>query len=129
MRILFIALLSLFAISSCLARDTGQWEASDPAVREWMKSLMRPDAPGSSCCGEADAYWCDDISVRGNKTYCKITDDRPDAPRGRPHIPMGTEFEIPDVKLKYDRGNPTGHAVVFINTYGYVWCFVTGTLI
>ena len=119
--------LLLFFAAPALARDDGQWEGANPAVREWYRSLMRPDAPLNSCCGEADAYWCDDISVRAGKTYCKITDDRPDKPLGRPHIPVGTEFEIPNEKLKYDRGNPTGHAILFVNVHGYVWCFVQGT--
>ncbi len=127
MRLLCGVIFSLLVISTVKAHDKGQWEAADPLVREWFRSLMRPDAPNNSCCGEADAYWCDDISVRKGKTYCKITDDRPDKPLGRPHIPSGTEFEIPDVKLKYDRGNPTGHAILFVNAQGYVWCFVQGT--
>jgi hypothetical protein len=47
------------------ARDLGQNE--DPAVREWYRTLMRPDAPRASCCGEADAYWCDDAHVRDSR--------------------------------------------------------------
>lgn len=76
--------------------------------------------------GEADAYWCDDIHVREDRTFCKITDDREDAPRGRPHLEIGTEFEIPANKLKWDRGNPTGHAVIFVSRQGFVFCFVQG---
>jgi hypothetical protein len=34
-----------------------------------------------SCCGEADAYWADEIHVRDGKTFATITDDRPDEPR------------------------------------------------
>lgn len=120
-------LLLMFFSTPALSRDNGQWVNADPKIREWYEGLKRPDAPQYSCCGEADAYWCDDISVRSGKTYCKITDDRPDKPLGRPHIPMGTEFEIPNAKLKYDEGNPTGHAVLFVNSNGLVWCFVQGT--
>lgn len=109
------------------ARDNGQWEGSDPEVRQWYKSLMQPDNPNASCCGEADAYWCDDVSVRKGKTYCKITDDRPDAPLGRPHREIGEEFEIPPEKLKWDSSNPTGHYLIFLRVDGYVWCFVQGT--
>jgi len=29
----------------------------------------------------------------------------------RPHVEIGTEVEIPDNKLKWDRSNPTGHGV------------------
>ncbi len=106
------------------ARDLGQWENSDPTIREWYRGLMQPDNPAASCCGEADAYWADEIHVRNGKTYATITDDRPDEPLGRPHVPNGTEIEIPNHKLKWDRANPTGHGVVFMSPGGYVFCFV-----
>lgn len=106
------------------AHDSGQWEDNSPAIREWYQGLLQPDVPNASCCGEADAYWCDTINVRGTRTFCTITDDRPDEPRRRPHVDIGTEIEIPNNKLKYDRGNPTGHAIVFISRQRYVYCFV-----
>lgn len=106
------------------ARDLGQWDAADPAVRQWYRDLRQPDYPTAPCCGEADAYWADEIHVRDGKTYAVITDDRPDEPRGRPHIEVGTEIEIPNNKLKWDRGNPTGHGVVFVSRSLYVFCYV-----
>lgn len=114
------------------ARDLGQWANQDHAISEWYEHLMRPDYPSSSCCGEADAYWCDDISVKDGHTFCKITDDRNDEPLRRPHIAVGTVIAIPDEKLKWDNGNPTGHAIVFIATFWSsrdqsVLCFVQGT--
>lgn len=123
--VLFFLILGLM-ISGARARDLGQWENSDPAIRNWYQTLMQPDAPASSCCGESDAYWADEIHVRNGKTYAVITDDRPDEPLKRPHIPIGTEVEIPDHKLKWDRGNPTGHSIVFLSKTGYVFCFVQG---
>lgn len=121
-------IILLFSIRVSPARDLGQWEAQDPAVTEWYRGLMRPDAPESSCCGEADAYWCDDVHVsKDRKTFCKITDDRPDEPRGRPHVDVGTEFEIPNEKLKWDRSNPTGHFIIFLSRGGFVYCFVQGS--
>ena len=60
---------------------------------------MQPDVPNASCCGEADAYWADEVHVKDGKTYAVITDDRPDEPRGRPHVDIGTEIEIPNNKL------------------------------
>ncbi len=87
---------------------------------------MQPDIPTASCCGEADAYWCDDVHVRDGKTFCGITDDRPDEPRGRPRREIGEQHEIPPNKLKWDRGNPTGHAVIFLSRGGFVFCFVQG---
>lgn len=108
------------------ARDGGQWDQTDPALREWYQGLMQPDAPSASCCGEADAYFADDVHVRDGRTFVTITDDREDAPRRRPHIDVGTEMEVPNNKLKWDKGNPTGHGVLFVNRAGYVYCFVQG---
>ncbi len=93
-----------------------------PELDQWYAGLMQPDNPTASCCGVADAYWCDDYYAKDGKAYCRITDDRP-VP-GRPPIPVGTEVEIPDRKLKWDRGNPTGHSVVFLSSGGAVFCFV-----
>jgi hypothetical protein len=106
------------------ARDLGQWGGSDPAVRQWYQALMQPDVPNASCCGEADAYWADEVHVRNGKTYATITDDRADEPLKRPHVDIGTEIEIPNNKLKWDRGNPTGHGIVFLGHSGYVFCYV-----
>jgi hypothetical protein len=111
-------------IGSVKARDLGQWDAVDPAIREWYQALMQPDVPNASCCGEADAYWADEVHVRDGKTYAIITDERPDEPRGRAHIDIGTEIEIPNNKLKWDKANPTGHGVVFLSRGGYVFCYV-----
>ena len=99
----------------------------DPSHDEWYKTLMMPDAPTVPCCGTADAYWADEVHVKDGKTYAVITDDREDGPLGRHHVPSGTVVEIPNNKLKWDRGNPTGHNVVFldaINMDPVVLCFV-----
>lgn len=129
-QIIIFAIVGMLAlVVAASAHDSGQWEETSPEIRQWYKGLMQPDAPTASCCGEADAYWCDTINVRDKTTYCTITDDREDAPLGRPHIDVGTEIEIPNEKLKWDRGNPTGHAIVFVSRGGYgskryIYCFV-----
>lgn len=110
-----------------LVHDSGQWEETDPAIHKWYQELMRPDAPSASCCTESDAYYADEVHVRDGKTYAVITDDRPDEPLRRPHIPNGTEFEVPPEKLKWDRSNPTGHNILFVSVAGYTWCFVQGS--
>jgi hypothetical protein len=102
-----------------------------PEHNDWYSSLMRPDNPTLSCCGLADAYWADEVHVRDGKTFVTITDTRDDAELGRPHVPPGTVIEVPNEKLKWDRGNPTGHNVLFMSR-GYdpdpmVYCFVQGT--
>jgi hypothetical protein len=125
--ILVLVAAVLMIAANAWARDAGQWEAADPAIRNWYQSLMRPDAPSASCCGEADAYWADEVHVKDGKTFATITDDRPDEPLGRPHIDVGTVIEIPPEKLKWDRSNPTGHGVLFVSKGLYAWCFVQGS--
>lgn len=130
LNILGLAIVAVTFVGNASARDTGHWNEveQDPAVHQWYQGLMQPDVPTMSCCGEADAYWCDDYyasTVGGTAhVYCKITDDRQDAPRNRPHIDIGTEFEIPPNKLKWDKSNPTGHGVLFLSRAGYVYCYV-----
>jgi hypothetical protein len=120
-------IILLLWIMPTQARDNGQWENTDPVIRDWYKSLMMPDMPSAPCCAFADAYYADEVYVRDGKTYAVVTDTRPDAPLGRPHIDVGTEFYVPDHKLKWDRGNPTGHNVLFVSTSGYTYCFVQGS--
>lgn len=110
------------------ARNLGQWENSDPDTRGWYQSLRQPDNPDVSCCGEGDAYWADEVHIIDGKTYVTITDTREDQPLGRQHIDVGTVILIPDYKLKWDRGNPTGHNIVFVIFSSlYVLCFVQST--
>lgn len=120
-------LLSTILLGLCLLTPAVAHDHNHPEHNDWYATLMQPDNPAASCCGEKDAYWCDDYYARDGKAYCRITDDR-DIP-GRPKVAVGTEIEIPPHKLKHDRGNPTGHAIVFgvPNTWGfYVFCFVQG---
>lgn len=125
--IIGVLLLVTVLVKAVQAHDKGQFRGTSPEIKEWYMTLMQPDAPRVSCCGESDAYYCDNWYIRAGKTYCKITDTREDGPLGRPHIPVGTEIWIPDHKLKWDRQNPTGHSVVFVNTMLHVFCFVQGT--
>lgn len=123
-------LVAGLCLSAAWAHDNGQWENSDPAVKLWFKGLMQPDNPGASCCGEADAYWADDVVVVDGKTFAIITDTRDDKALGRPHIAVGTRVLVPDHKLKWDRGNPTGHNVLFVGSWNaehLVYCFVQGS--
>lgn len=123
MNVLLPAIVALMMTVEARAHDPHHPEHND-----WYMSLKRPDSPTQSCCGLADAYWCDEYYSRAGKAYCKITDNRDNKMLGRPPIPNGTEFEIPPNKLKYDRANPTGHAVIFVNSSGTVLCYVQGLL-
>lgn len=111
-----------------------QWiEEYTEEIAGWIKSLKQPDNPGMSCCGEADAYWADKIDVVGDQIFATVTDVRDDAPLKRRHVPPGTRVFVPNYKLKFDAGNPTGHNVIFLTapseeTGDYqVYCFVQTT--
>jgi hypothetical protein len=119
-----IVLLFLLPIRLSHARDSGQWENTDPAIREWYQSLMQPDIPTASCCGEADAYWADAYEVDGDKYVAIVTDPRDDEPLHRRHVEIGTKITVPNNKLKYDQSNPTGHGIIFLSRGDYVFCYV-----
>jgi hypothetical protein len=102
------ALLILSALYA-IARPSAQWNSSSPAVAEWFANLMQPDHPRLSCCGEADAFEADTFEVEGDHYVAIITD-------GRGVLPTGTRVVVPNSKMKYDAGNPTGHGVIFLGT-------------
>jgi hypothetical protein len=111
-----LALASLPA----MARDSGQWEHQPAAIRQWFQRLMQPDHPETSCCGEADAYEADAFEVEGDHYVAIIT-----AHRAVTNIPVGTRIPVPNHKMKWDSGNPTGHGIIFVGSQGQVFCFVT----
>jgi hypothetical protein len=116
----FIVLIGL----RCFARDIGQWGAVDPDIKRWFQNLKMPDSPSMPCCGEADAYWADSYEIDGDKYIAIITDDRPDGPLGRAHRKMGERIVIPNNKIKWDQGNPTGHGIVFLGSVNNVYCYL-----
>jgi hypothetical protein len=71
-----------------------------------------------SCCGEADAFEADSFEVRGDQYVAIITN-------GKGIIPEGTRISVPNNKVKWDNGNPTGHGIIFIGNAGQVYCYVT----
>jgi hypothetical protein len=123
MRIVLVLVFGC-VISAVWARDLGQWEAGDPAIRAWYQGLMQPDIPSASCCGEADAYWADSYEVAGDQYVAIITDPRPDEPLRRKHLEIGTRIVVPNHKLKFDQSNPTGHGIIFLSRGDYVYCYV-----
>jgi hypothetical protein len=117
----FIVFVWVIALAS--ARDLGQWSNQDPTIRKWFNSLMMPDYPAFSCCGKADAYWSDSFEVKDDQYVAIITDTRDDGPLGRPHIDAGTRITVPNHRIKWDQGNPTGHGWIFIGG-DEVFCYL-----
>lgn len=116
--LMFLAVLSQ---AGCAATEPTYAADINQTNTEWYAGLMQPDNPYLSCCGEADAYFSDSYEVSGDQYVAIITDERPDERRDefgrritRPHIPVGTRVPIPNGKIKFDKGNPIGHGIVFI---------------
>ena len=107
MKLPLAAIAALVMLLPASARDDGQWEGSPQATRQWFQSLMQPDNPSVSCCGEADAFEADEFEIEGDHYVAIITG-------GRGVFQNGTRFPVPNHKMKWDAGNPTGHGIVFI---------------
>jgi hypothetical protein len=99
------------------SRPGPQWGNELPSIRQWFGNLMQPDNPAVSCCGEADAYEADDFEVEGDHYVAIITD-------GKGDIPEGTRIQVPNEKMKWDSGNPTGHGIIFLGGGGQIYCYV-----
>jgi hypothetical protein len=113
-----VAPLALLAyLTPAMARDDGQWGGNSPEIRQWFQHLMQPDEPTHSCCGEAEAYEADTFEVAGDHYVAIITD-------GKGFLRNGTRFDVPNYKMKWDQGNPTGHGIIFIGTSGAIYCYV-----
>ena len=118
MRALLATTMLCLLAAPALARDTNnQWSGTDQRLRQWFSNLMQPDNPYMSCCGEADAFEADNFEVEGDHYVAIITD-------GKGILPSGTRIPVPNAKMKWDAGNPTGHAVIFIGSAGQVYCYV-----
>lgn len=118
---LLVSVLMLSPVAH--ARDNGQWQTADPAVRAWFNSLRQPDNPAVSCCGDADAYFADLVEVRDGRMLATITDSR-----GNP-IPVGTVIEVPPQKVNKD-ANIIGRIIIFLGgspARPMVFCYVPGT--
>jgi hypothetical protein len=118
MKLPLAALAALAMLLPAAVRDNGPWNDSPAAVRQWFQSLMQPDNPSMSCCGEADAFEADTFEVEGDHYVAVITD-------GKGMIAPGTRIPVPNRKMKWDAGNPTAHGILFLqvgtmNVYCYV---------
>lgn len=113
--IVFLVLL-LYGLAQ--ARPSPQWASQPKVIVDWFESLMQPDNPSLSCCGEADGFEADTFEQQDGHWVAIITN-------GRGVFPNGKRVSIPDAKIKWDKGNPTGHGWVFLGSSGAVLCYVT----
>lgn len=122
--IVLVGALLFFAMTTRIeARDFSDSSLTPQQQYErdqWFSRQKMPDNPNFSCCGQGDAYYADGVYVDDTGTvFAIITDDRPDAPLGRPNIKVGTRIMVPPWKNKDTRNdpNPTGHTIIFVRWY------------
>ena len=91
-----------------------------------FQKLMQLDNKSTSCCGEADAYEADSFEVEGDHYVAIVTNGAGDLAHGKPEIPNGTRIAVPNHKMKWDDGNPTGHGILFLQVgTNQVYCYIT----
>lgn len=119
--LVLLAIIWVAVMSARTARAEEAWPLNptgDRHISEWFQGLMQPDNPSLSCCGKADAFEADNFEIDGDHYVAIITD-------GFGVYAPGTRVPVPNQKMKWDRGNPTGHGVLFLqvgtkNVYCYV---------
>jgi len=98
-KFLLAAVAAVAMLLPAVARDNGQWSNSPAAIRWWFQSLMEPDNPAVSCCGEPDAFVADTFEVEGDHYVAIIT--------GRKGtLPEDTRVAVPNGKMKWDARQP-----------------------
>ena len=111
-----IAALALWPPTPAPARDAGQWAGQSPQVQHWFQSLMQPDHPMVSCCGEADGFPVDHwVSTGADGEDFLVT------------LEDGRSFLVPAEKAQWRYGNPTGKDILFIGAKGTIYCFILGS--
>lgn len=153
-RMIFAALV--FACAAVLPAHAGDGYQGRPSVcanipsgprsdrcHYWVQTVQRPDIPGASCCGEADAYIAD-WEIVGGKLIMTIAADYPPPTgysdeEGNPVTPppntfqakKGMRIEIPPEKMvtRVEDANQSPHSVIFMSSTGVVYCAILGPLI
>jgi hypothetical protein len=124
--------VGLTALFLLLAWPSWGADYAVPNLSDYYRSLMMPDNPRASCCGEGDAWYADETETDDSGNLIAIiTDTRPDTrrlPDGttiiRKHIPPGTKFVVPKSKIrKKPIPNPTDHTIIFIGYSNQVLCY------
>lgn len=151
LRLCLVVLATLFIVNHAYAGDGWQGRPSVCATipagpradrcHYWVQTVQRPDIPGASCCGEADAYivnW----DVEGGKLIMTIVADYPPPPSfdeegnsvappaGAVFIKKGTRIEIPPEKMvtRIEDANQSPNSVLFMNMNLRVFCAILGPL-
>jgi hypothetical protein len=121
MRRLSCVLCYIVLLSIGLGGISVSGHESDTVYAQWFNSLMKPDFPLSPCCGVADQYYVKQYEPSKKDgtafTAIVVTQD------GQSEF----SIDVPREKVIWDRANPTGRAVIFIDNNDWtsrVVCFV-----
>ncbi len=152
---MLIGLAAILAVFIASAASAGDGYQGRPSVCDnipsgpradrchyWVQTVQRPDVPGASCCGEADAFMADDFELGPNgELYAIITGTYPDTTftdeEGNTAIApapyqKGMKILIPPEKLirRLEDANRSGHGVVYLRpSNGEVLCYAAPPLI
>lgn len=132
MRFLLAVILLAFSVPAF-----GADKYSYPDLGAYYASLMQPDNPHVSCCGDGDAYYADRVEQctlldgPACAVVAIITDMRGNAIKRsdgstihRIPVAPGTRVPIPRNKIrKFPIPNPTEHSIVFMNSVRGVMCW------
>lgn len=125
MKLPLAVLAATVTLSPALALDNGQWTDQPPEIRAWFQSVMQPDNPAMSCCGEGDAF---EVTLDGDDadSFAAIIFN------GKGIYPNGAHVSVPRSKLQYKYGNPLpldpGHYILFIQiSNGRPLCLIPGS--
>jgi hypothetical protein len=115
--------LAIAALTLALSGGSLWAHHSGTPFADWMKSLMQPLYPASSCCGPADQFYVREYepSDKDGIAFTAIVVGH----SGDPDFPV----EIPRGTVIWDGVNPTGRGIVFIEDHAWgrdVVCFVPG---
>jgi hypothetical protein len=113
-----ICALAALAATAALARPSPQWADEPAEIRQWFQSVMQPENPYQSCCGEADAF---EVELTGDNPDGSIATKIID---GKDIIPNGTEIDVPRSKLQAKYGNPLDKYILFIGSGGRIYCLI-----
>lgn len=79
---------------------------------EWVRDLKVPGTVEAgnpqSCCGEGDRYEADDFQQEDDHYVAIVTD-------GKNIVPDGTRVQVPNTRVNWKDGNPTGHGQIFLS--------------
>ena len=85
------------------------------------ETMVFRTASGSKLASAEDstvvAFEADNYEVQEDHYVAIITD-------GKGVFATGTRIPVPNGKMKWDEGNPTGHGIIFIGTQGQVFCYI-----